>query len=170
MAFSLATRSSSSSAFRASLAFRASSAFRSRHFFSIRSWAAASLALIASSIRACSAAASRWISSRSSSGSESTRTISGFMMVGVMVLASMFWEEGIVLLCLDWKKGILTLPMITIHLISPGTLFHLYFKLRQTSMEPHWFCISSGSRDEILEGGILLHPITLLWPCWQTSG
>jgi len=61
------------------------------------------------------------------------RNDSGFTTVGVMVLASMFWEEGIVLLCLDWKKGILTLPTITIRLISPGALFCLYFELRQTS-------------------------------------
>src|SRR5882724_9833463 len=34
---------------------------------------------------------------------------------------------------LDWKKEILTLPMITICLICPGASFHLYFELRQTS-------------------------------------
>src|SRR5882724_8510878 len=129
----------------------------------MRSWATVILALVASSIRACSAATSCWISSRSSSRSESTGTDSGFTTVGATVLALIFWEVDIVLVELGLEEEILTLPTITIHLISPGTSFCLYFKLRQNFP---WnligFCVSSGSRDEILEGGILLHPITLL--------
>src|SRR5882724_10317353 len=99
----------------------------------MRPWAIAILVLVASSIQACSATTLRWISSRSSSGSESTGTDSGFTMVGATVLALMFWEEGIMLVYWDCKKEILMLPTITIHLISPGALFCLYFKLHQTS-------------------------------------
>src|SRR5882724_1084548 len=128
----------------------------------MRPWAIAILVLVASSIQACSATTLRWISSRSSSGSESTGTDSGFTMVGATVLALMFWEEDIMLVYWDWKKEILTLPTITIHLISPSASFCLYFELRQNFP---WnligFCISSGSQDEILEGGILLRPVTL---------
>src|SRR5882724_7744723 len=105
----------------------------------MRSWAAAILAFVASSIQACSAAASHWISSRSSSGLESTRTDSGFTM-GATVLALIFWEVDIVLVELGLEEEILTLPTITICLISPGASFHLYFELRQKLfMEPHWF-------------------------------
>jgi len=61
------------------------------------------------------------------------------------------------------EEEILMLPTITIRLLSPGASFRLYFELRQNFP---WnligFCISSGSWDEILEGGILLRPVTLL--------
>jgi len=57
----------------------------------------------------------------------------------------------------------LMLPMITAHLLFPGASFHLYFKLRQNfAWNLIGFYVSSRSWDEILEGGILLCPITLL--------
>src|SRR5882724_12275573 len=62
-----------------------------------------------------------------------------------------------------WKKKFLTLPTITICLLSPSASFCLYLELCPNFT---WNLIgsyvSSGSRDEILEGGILLHPVTLL--------
>ena len=46
---------------------------------------------------------------------------------------------------------------VTLHLISNSTFLH----------QSHWFLMfSSGSQGEILEGGILLHPITPMNHCW----
>jgi len=57
----------------------------------------------------------------------------------------------------------LTLPTITTCLLFPGTSFCIYFKLCPNfTWNLNGFYISSGSRDEILEGGILLCPVTLL--------
>src|SRR5882724_6313796 len=61
------------------------------------------------------------------------------------------------------EEEILMLPMITICLISFGASFRLYLKLCPNFA---WNLIGSsislGSRDKILEGRILLHPVTLL--------
>ena len=59
-------------------------------------------------------------------------------------------------------------PTITAHHLSQGTWFSLLFKLCQNlTWNLIGFYVSSGSQDEILEGGILLHPVTLMWLCWQ---
>jgi len=61
------------------------------------------------------------------------------------------------------EEEILTLPMITICLISFGASFHLYLKLRPNfTRNLIGSYISLGSQDEILEGGILLCPINTL--------
>jgi len=53
--------------------------------------------------------------------------------MGATVLALMFWEGIVTIRGWNWKKKILMLPTITIHLISSGTSFCLYFELCQTS-------------------------------------
>ena len=62
---------------------------------------------------------------------------------------------------------------------SPFTMttpqFQPLFQTWLLHTDPHWPSIGlpvphiSGSWAEILEGGILLHPVTLTWLCWQIS-
>jgi len=105
-----------------------------------------------------------------------------------MVFNTMFEVLGVVdMLRSSWWGGRWYSHVTLTQFISPGafppelflnfTIHHdnsvvsLYFKPCWLHTESHRPSIgllhTSGSLDKILEGGRLLHPITLTWHCWQ---
>jgi len=107
----------------------------------------------------CSAAALRWISSRSPMDPNPPESILGLRWGDVSGID--VWEGIVTIKVWSWKEKF-DAPHDHIHLISSGASFPPLFRTLPNFPRTSWLLISSGSRDEILEEGILLRPVTLL--------